>query len=108
MLTWPRSLPDNPGFPLEGTRRELAHVHGTGEYSAHVILSPQDCKKVIESGWGELHMLSGVEILRRIVGVKLPDSYTLIYSPRDDEELQTELEIVKAAIGYMTDSRDVK
>lgn len=101
-------LPDNTRFPLEGVKRELAHIHGTSEYSAHVVLSPQDCKKVIESGWGELHMLSGVDLVRRLVGVKIPDSYTLIYAPRDDGELETALNIVRAAMGYMTDSRDVK
>lgn len=97
-------------FEFTGTsiRREISHIHGTGDYSAHVVLSPADCKKVIDSGWGQLHGLAGVKFLRPLIGIMLPETYTLLYAPRNEQELETELGIVKASIGYMAGSRDVK
>ncbi|KDQ57265.1 hypothetical protein JAAARDRAFT_35892 [Jaapia argillacea MUCL 33604] len=80
--------------------REIVHVHSGRDYSLHLILAPQDCKLVIERGWGERHPLSGV--LKA-----LPSQYLMVYAPRDDAELDAVEAIVKAAIGYMTNSHDV-
>ncbi|KIJ57873.1 hypothetical protein HYDPIDRAFT_120246 [Hydnomerulius pinastri MD-312] len=79
--------------------REIAHIHPEIDYSLHVTLSPQDCKLVIEHGWGERHPLSGTKAL--------PKEYLLIYAPRDDEELEVVDRIIVATIGYMTGRRDV-
>lgn len=67
----------------EDMMREISHVHATGDYSAHVVLSPQDAKKVIDSGWGQLHPLAGRRILKRMVGIMVPREYVLLYAPRD-------------------------
>ncbi|KAK0495223.1 hypothetical protein EDD18DRAFT_266790 [Armillaria luteobubalina] len=80
---------------------EISHIH-TPDHSLHVVLAPQDCKQVIEKGWGERHPFSGA---RRVIS--LPKEYLMIYGPRDDEELAIITRILKAGVGYMTDSRDV-
>ncbi|SRR6266498_819090 len=100
---------DSPVYALgPGSLREISHVHATGDFSAHVVLAPQDAKKVIESGWGELHPLAGVQIIKRMIGKMVPRPYVLLYAPRDDQELDILIEIIKASVGFMTDSRDVK
>ncbi|KAF9026058.1 hypothetical protein BDZ89DRAFT_988216 [Hymenopellis radicata] len=80
---------------------EIGHVHPP-DHSMHVVLSPADCKLVIEHGWGERHPLSGVR------GVPMPKEYLLIYAPRNQEELDVLERIIVAAIGFMTNSREVQ
>lgn len=41
-------------------------------------------------------------------GKYLPREYILIYAPRNHAELQTVLRIVRASVGYMANTRDVK
>lgn len=41
-------------------------------------------------------------------GSTLPKEFLTIYTPRDEEELKIVEAIVRASIGYMTGSRDVK
>lgn len=93
------------GFALgEGYSREITHIHQNTDYSAHVILAPKDALKVIQSGWGQLHGLAGVKPLGRKL---LPKEYVLLYAPRDDDEIEVLLGIVKASIGYMTVSENL-
>lgn len=73
--------------------REISHVHNQTDYSAHVVLAPKDGVQVIQKGWGQLHGLAGK---------LLPQAYVLLYSPRNDDEIEVLLEIVRASIGYMT------
>ncbi|KAK0470046.1 uncharacterized protein EV420DRAFT_86284 [Desarmillaria tabescens] len=81
---------------------EISHIH-TPDHLLHVVLAPQDCKQVIEKGWGERpHPFSGA---RR--DISLPKEYLIIYGPRDDEELAVIECILKAGVGYMTNSREV-
>lgn len=54
-----RSLSNNAEMPDDPTAHELAHIH-LSEGSLHLILSPQDARKVIGSGWGERHRLAGM------------------------------------------------
>ncbi|KAH7361207.1 hypothetical protein BKA66DRAFT_211869 [Pyrenochaeta sp. MPI-SDFR-AT-0127] len=85
------------------TRGEIAHVHGGLDGSIHVTLHPEDCKKVIEREWGQRHGLSGVQVLRRIVGFSLPVNYILVYAPRDEAEIEIALTIVRASIRFLDD-----
>jgi len=85
--------------------REISHIHTNTDYSAHVVLSPRDAAKVIRSGWGQLHGLAGVSLFGRKV---VPATYVLLYSPRNDDEIQVLTEIIRAGIGYMTDSTEIK
>jgi len=92
------SIP-SPHKVAEKSLREIAHLHPVKDYSIHATLAPQDCKVVIERGWGERHPLSSII---------LPKEYVLIYTPRDEEELEVVERIIIAAIGYNTNTRDVK
>ena len=86
-----------------GAQREISHVHSSGDYSIHVTLSPQDCIKVLDAGWGQRHGLSGVEPLKWIVGVAVSRQYVLLYAPRDVPEIQVVMKIVQASVNYMSD-----
>ncbi|SJL18647.1 uncharacterized protein ARMOST_22244 [Armillaria ostoyae] len=44
---------------------------------------PQDCKQVIEKGWGEWHTFSDARSV-----ISLPKEYLMIYGPRDDEAIE--------------------
>jgi len=80
-------------------QREVLHIHEGTDWSLHCLLSPLDCKLVIDQGRGERHPMSGRLLVKE---------YITVYTPRDDEELKIVEAIVRAAIGYMTGSRDVK
>ncbi|GJJ06857.1 hypothetical protein Clacol_001053 [Clathrus columnatus] len=92
-------LASNEG-PIK-TRREcygeIAHIHSGFDFSFHVILSPQDCKQVIDKGegWGERHSCSG-----RLKG--LPKEYLLIYAPRTQTELDVVTDIVRAGADFLS------
>lgn len=76
---------------LTKTRGEMIHVHPP-DGSTHVIMSLADQKQVIELGWGRRHRLSG--------GGILPWNYTLIYAPRNEEEITVWKRIVNAAARF--------
>lgn len=82
---------------LRATRGEMCHIHPP-DGSTHLILSLADQKRVIELGWGRRHRLSG--------GGMLPWNYTLIYAPRDEEELATWKTIVNAAVHFCSADMD--
>lgn len=58
----------------------------------HVSISPKDAKLVIEKGWGERFGLSGTI---------LPVTYTMVYAPRDEEEIKVVERIVRAGVKFM-------
>jgi len=70
---------------------EIGHIHPT-DGSMHIILSPGDTKEVITKGWGELHGLAGQD--------RAAKTYMMIYSPRDEMELEVTKKILLAAIKY--------
>lgn len=70
---------------------EVGHIHPT-DGSMHIILSPSDTKEVIEKGWGELHGLAG--------GGPAAKTYMMVYSPRNDMELEVTKKILEAAVKY--------
>lgn len=75
------------------SRGEVAHIHPT-DGSMHMIFSPSDATTVITKGWGERHPLAGVR-------PALPDTYLLIYAPRDEVDLRVLQQLLKAAISHM-------
>jgi len=79
------------GNPCTCAKGEIAHIHPI-DGSMHMVLSPTDAKTVIEAGWGELHPLAG-----RLLPSK---TYTLIYSPRNEDDLIVINTILKAAVQY--------
>ncbi|KAF7986718.1 hypothetical protein HWV62_20260 [Athelia sp. TMB] len=90
----------SPHAVADKSAREIAHLHPHKDYSMHVTCAPQDCKILIERGWGERHPLSGTPAI--------PKEYFLIYAPRDQEELDVVERVFVASIGYMTGHRDAK
>jgi hypothetical protein len=78
------------------SRGEIAHVHPS-DGSMHMIFDPCDAVAVIERGWGESHPLAGV-------AMDLPDTYLLIYPPRDRDELPITSLLLDAAIAHMVQS----
>lgn len=87
---------------------DISHVHSRGDHSVYVTLSPQDCIKVSDAGWGQRHGLAGVENHKVLAGFALSYQYGLLYSLRDIAEIQTTMEIVQASISYMSDSHIVE
>jgi len=94
--------PDRPAPHRVATaaQREILHIHEGTDWSIHCLLSPLDCKLVIDQGRGERHPMSGSPLLVK--------EYLTIYTPRDDDELRIVETIVKASIGFMAGSRDVR
>ena len=70
---------------------EVAHIHDS-DVSGHVLLSLADAEDVVAKGWGERHRLSGTAFI--------PLSYTMLYVPRNDEEIEISMMIAEAAIEY--------
>ena len=71
---------------------EIAHIHPS-DGSMHMVLGPSDTRTVIECGWGERHGLAGIAL-------GLPATYTLIYAPRDREDVDMIAAILDAAIAH--------
>lgn len=77
---------------------ETAHIH-PGDGSMHMIFSVTDATKVIQSGWGERHPLSGAAMNI------LPNTYLYVYPPRDDAELEIVERLLAASIAHMTKAK---
>lgn len=75
---------------------EICHLHSS-DGSMHMRLSAADSKTVIDTKWGERHPLSRGGWFERFV----PESFMLIYAPRDEVEIETIMKIVHAAIWYV-------
>ncbi len=70
--------------------REIAHAH-PADNSLHVWLSGPDARKVIEAGWGQRFPLQFVR-----------SGWTMVYAPRDKEEMDVVERIVKAGVAWVT------
>ena len=68
---------------------EIAHIHTT-DCSMHLTLHPSDAALVISNGWGERHPLAGR-------GPWVPKGFTMVYAPRNQEEVEIVTEAVRAA-----------
>ncbi|KEQ99336.1 hypothetical protein AUEXF2481DRAFT_35239 [Aureobasidium subglaciale EXF-2481] len=75
---------------------EICHTH-LSDGSMHLTLHPADAKVMLEAGWGERHPLARGGWLERFV----PGGFVMIYAPRDDDELDVVLEIVRVAAWYV-------
>ena len=83
------------GHPLaQISQGEIAHIH-PADGSMHMIFSPSDAKQVIEKGWGERHPLAGSPKFN------LPDTYLLIYAPRNEQEVGVVNQLLCAAVQHL-------
>ena len=89
-LFLPEASPCNCEAFFKG--REFAHIHPEYDGSFHMILSESDCAHVLEQGWGELHPLAAQSSIQPTV--------TLVYAPRDDEEIEIVMAIAEASYRY--------
>lgn len=75
--------------------REFAHIHPQPDNgSMHVKLLPADASEVVKKGWGEDHYL--------VTQGHYPPGLVMLFSPRDEEELETIQSIVKRAYEFAT------
>lgn len=91
--------------PLNNTcAGEICHVHHL-DGSLHMSLHPLDAKVVLERGWGQRHPLANAE--GGWMSKYVPREFTLVYAPRDVEELDVVCAIVEAAAWWVTGRRVV-
>jgi len=69
--------------------REVAHAH-PADNSLHVWLSGLDARNVMEAGWGQRFPLPFVR-----------SGWTMVYAPRNDDEMDVVEKIVKAGIAWV-------
>lgn len=69
---------------------EIAHAH-PAEDSLHVWLSEADARKVVEADWGQRFPLAFVD-----------KGWTLVYAPRNHDEIDVVETIVKAGVAWVT------
>ena len=75
--------------------REFAHIHPHPDNgSMHVKLPADDALEVIETGWGESHYL--------VTQGHYPMGLVMVFSPRDEAELETVKMIVSRSYKYAT------
>ena len=75
--------------------REFAHIHPHPDNgSMHVKLPAEDALDVIDKGWGESHYL--------VTQGHLPVGLVMVFSPRDEAELETVKTIVGCSYEYAT------
>ena len=64
----------------------------------HLTLHPLDVSIVLSTGWGERHPLAGKCIHGREL---LPSGFVMVYAPRQESEVETVMEIVKAGAWWV-------
>ena len=68
--------------------REFAHLHPSYDGSLHLCLPFPDALAVLTAGWGQFHPYAGQVV---------PVGTTMVFGPRDDDELETCWAIVRAS-----------
>lgn len=73
--------------------REFAHIHPHPDSgSMHLMLPAEDALEVTEKGWGEDHYL--------VAAGRFPKGLVMVFSPRDEAELETVKAIVIKSYNY--------
>ena len=80
--------------------REFAHIHPHPDNgSMHVKFSAEDAKTVVDAGWGEDHYL--------VTQGHYPAGLIMVFSPRNDTELNVVKQIVAKSYTFAT-GKEVK
>lgn len=69
--------------------REFAHFHPAPDWSLHLALPDAAADLAIERGWAELHLFARTS--------RLPQTVVMVYAPRDDEEADVVLTLLRAS-----------
>ena len=96
------------GFTQTKYHGEICHAH-PDDGSMHLNMHPADVKVVVEAGWGELHPLARPNYWWNLI-CPVPAGLTMVYSPRDEKELEVMKIILRAAAWWMSgvDSKSVQ
>ncbi|PKS10468.1 hypothetical protein jhhlp_002219 [Lomentospora prolificans] len=81
----------------ETCQGEILHIHSS-DRSMHMNLHPEDIKVVLEKGWGQRHPLAKKAWFGPL---PVPETFVLIYAPRDEEELRIACRIIEAAVWFV-------
>ncbi|MEM9709157.1 MAG: hypothetical protein AAF871_10225 [Pseudomonadota bacterium] len=75
--------------------REFAHIHPHPDSgSMHIKLAAEDAAAMVEAGWGEDHYL--------VSQGHYPPGLVMVFSPRDNDELETVKKIVARSYEFAT------
>jgi hypothetical protein len=110
-LTWPDVLGEPSKISVEGARaltldehsaggpteafmvgREFCHVHAQGDYSLHATLPVPLAHAAEHAGWAEPHFL--------VHTGQAPATVVMLYAPRDDQERDVVLSLVRASYEF--------
>lgn len=84
---------------------EVCHAHPS-DGSLHLSLHPADVKVVLANGWGQRHPIAREKSwwwqVLRTGRRKLPPGFVMVYAPRDEKELRVVVEIVRAAVCWVS------
>jgi hypothetical protein len=72
--------------------REFAHIHPSYDGSLHMVLPPHIVRQVVERGWGEQHPVARMGLI--------PATTLMVYGPRDDDELEVVLLLLRASWNF--------
>lgn len=87
-LCLPDRLANGPGEAFLDAH-EFCHLHGESDGSIHLTLPQELGEAAIALEWAEQHLLAGAGVL--------PRNVLLVYPPRDVEELEVVLHLVKCS-----------
>jgi hypothetical protein len=96
------------GYSRTKYHGEICHAH-PNDGSMHLNMHPADIKTVVEAEWGERHPLAGENWWWNLI-CPVPAGLTLVYSPRDEKELEVMKDVIKAAAWWMSgvDSKGIE
>ncbi len=77
---------------------EFAHLHGDGSGSLHVALPSDLAADAIRKGWAEQHPVVTMDMG--------PDTWVMLYGPRDDQELEVIWQLVRASHSFARGQSD--
>lgn len=80
---------------------EICHAHPS-DGSLHLSLHPADVAVILERGWGQRHPLALEGGWCWGLVRSVPADFVMVYAPRDEAEMEVVLEIVRAAIVWVS------
>jgi len=108
---WPSVRRTSSGISVEGSRalaldphaaggpadafmvgREFCHAHAGGDLSLHATLPVPLAEHAVHAGWAEPHFL--------VRTGQCPPTVVLLYAPRDDDEREVVLGLVRASYDF--------
>jgi hypothetical protein len=87
-------FPDDSDFARSNKERRFQEWQGGGQGSMHLCLTLKDAAVVLEKGWAERHLLAGDDS----IGFSVPRGLVLVYAPRNQDEANVCLRILRAAL----------